>query len=58
MAAVAREALSHGAVLRWEVWRGNATAMAFYEALGATCLGGDTVTMGLEGAALVAMAQP
>lgn len=58
MAALARQALSHGALLRWEVWRGNTTAMAFYKTLGATCLDGEATTMGLEGAALVAMAQP
>ena len=56
LAATAREAVARGAVLRWELWRGNTSALAFYEACGALRLGEDVMTMGLDGPALEAMA--
>ena len=45
MADLARRALGLGAVLRWEVWHGNATAMAFYDGIGATRLPEETDAM-------------
>ena len=56
MAAVAQIALERGAVLRWGIWQANAQALAFYEACGAARLDEDVFTMGLDGAALEAMA--
>lgn len=56
LAATAREAVARGAVLRWELWQGNTSALAFYEACGALRLGEDVMTMGLDGPALEAMA--
>lgn len=57
MTGMARIALERGAVLRWELWQGNTSARAFYEALGAATLGEDVATMGLDGPALEAMAK-
>jgi ribosomal protein S18 acetylase RimI-like enzyme len=56
MAALARLALARGAVLRWGIWQENAQALAFYQACGAVRLDEDVFAMGLEGAALEAMA--
>jgi len=56
LAATAREALARGAVLRWGLWQGNTSALAFYKACGAVRLEEDVATMGLDGAALEAMA--
>ncbi len=57
MAAAARAALDEGcAMLRWEVWDGNATARAFYARLGARELDESVVTMAVEGEALSRLA--
>ena len=52
LAASAREALRLHAVLRWEVWGGNESALAFYDAVGARPLEEGVVTMALEGEGL------
>ncbi len=57
MVAMARIALERGAVLRWGLWQGNASARAFYEALGAAVLDQDVDAMGLDGEALKALAR-
>ncbi len=57
LAAMARIALERGAVLRWELWQGNTSALAFYQACGAIGLGEDVAAMGLDGDALEDMAK-
>lgn len=50
MAAAAATAVDEGsAMLRWEVWTGNASALAFYDGLGGRKVEEGVVTMAIEG---------